>query len=165
MGTFSPVWMPANGNVYYGFSGNWNYYLGEHVSIQGEGTYFLNTLQPSRNGLGSLHKLQGGLSWHFLSKNAFDPFIGLHPGVGILTYYRNTNLIQVASMPENDIVPMVSIAGGANYYVGSIFHFFLHLRYSNGRTYAAQSGLQNLSEIQLSLGLGLNFGVKNEGRR
>lgn len=165
MGTFSPTWMPVNRNVYYGLSGNWNYYLSEHISIQGEGTYFLNTLQPSRYGLKSLHKLNGGLSWHFLSKRAFDPFLGLHPGVGFLTYYRGTNLIQVALMPENDVVPMIGIAGGANYYVGSIFHFFAHLRYSSGRSYAALSGLENLSEIQLSVGLGLNLGVKNVGSR
>lgn len=165
MGTFSPTWMPVNGNVYYGFSGNWNYYLSEHISIQGEGTYFLNTLQTARHGLKSLHKLNGGLSWHFLSKRAFDPFVGLHPGVGFLTHYRGTNLIQVALMPENDVVPMISISGGANYYVGSVFHFFVHLRYSSARSYAAQSGLENLSELQLSLGLGLNFGVKNEGQR
>lgn len=160
MATFAPVWMPFNGNVYYNLSGNWNYYLSEQLSIQGEGSYFLNTLQASRSGFVSQHKLLGGLTYHFKANSAFDPFVGFHPGVGLLRYTKPSALILVANPPEMDVVPLISVSGGINYYVGSIFHFFVHLRYAAGRSHAAYGSLENLSELQCSVGLGLNLGVK-----
>jgi hypothetical protein len=160
MATFAPVWMPFNENVYYNLNGNFNFYLSENLSIQGEGSYFLNTLKAARHGLLSQHKLLGGLTYHFLANKPFDPFLGFHPGVGVLRFSKPSNLIQVANPPESDVVPLLSVSGGANYYVGSIFHFFAHLRYAAGRSHAAYGALENLSELQLSVGLGLNLGVK-----
>jgi len=49
---------------------------------------------------------------------------------------------------------------GMNYYVGSIFNFFVHLLYLQSQSLEHLPVKMPLSKIRLMAGLGFNFGVK-----
>ena len=162
MGTFAPAYIPSMKQAYYSFSGNWNFYLNEHVSVQGEGSWFIDNLGSTRSGLVSYHKLQAGFTYHFLKHRALDPFLGIHPGAGVLSYSDPNIMTLVAEPPRQEVVPMWSFGGGLNYYPGSILHFFIQMRYNGAVAHEVRQNALSLHEVQLALGIGLNFGIRRK---
>lgn len=158
MGTFSPGILTSTGEPVYYLTGQWNYYFNEHISLAGEGSYFMSSLKTP-NEITANHKLLGGFNYHFNSDQRFDPFIGLQMGVGLVGR-QSLQLINVKRL--NEVVPLISPTVGMNYYVGSIFHFFGHVRFNSGTSLEAFNEKRNMDEWQLMVGLGLNFGVKKQ---
>jgi len=158
MGTFSPGILTAIGEPVYYLTGHWNYYFNEHISLVGEGSYFMSSLKTPST-ITANHKLLGGFNYHFNTEKRFDPFIGLQMGVGLVGG-QSLQLINVKRL--NEVVPLMSPTIGMNYYVGSIFHFFGHVRFNSGTSLEAFSENRSMDEWQLLVGLGLNFGVKKQ---
>jgi len=156
MGTFSPAVLTSIGEPVYYLTGHWNYYFNEHISLVGEGSYYMSSLK-SPSEITANHKLLGGFNYHLKSESRFDTFIGLQMGIGLVGG-QSLQLINVKRL--NEVVPLISPTVGMNYYVGSIFHFFGHLRFNSGTSLEAFSEKRNMDEWQMLVGLGLNFGVK-----
>lgn len=157
MATFSPGVLLSQKSGVVSLSGNFNYYLQEQISFQGEGSYFLANLDKSEF-ITKNHQLFGGFSYHFLSQKRTDLFLGLHPGVSFFqsATVAPTDFIILSKL---EVIPLISFSGGLNYYVGSIFHFLLHIRYVQGQAFT--SGIRTpLSELRFMAGLGFNLGVK-----
>ena len=154
MGTLSPGYMLGLKEAVVSLSGSWSYYLSEHVSVHGEGSYFLTSLNDFSR-VSSNHSLLGGLNYHFKANTRFDPFLGMQPGAGFFTR-EGGKLVQY----KTEVVPVISFVAGMNYYVGSIFNFFVHLLYLQSQSLEHLPVKMPLSEIRLMAGLGFNFGVK-----
>jgi hypothetical protein len=154
MATLSPGYMFGLNEGVVSLSGSWNYYISEHISVHGEGGYFLSSLED-KSRVRTNHSLIGGLNYHFKANKRFDPFIGMQPGAGFFTPESGL-FVQY----KTEVVPIISFIGGMNYYVGSIFNFFVHLRYMQGQSLSYLPLRMPLSEIRIMAGLGFNFGVK-----
>lgn len=154
MGTLSPGYMVGLKEGVVSLSGSWSYYLNEHVSVHGEGSYFLTSLNDFSR-VSNNSSLLGGVNYHFTANQRFDPFVGMQPGAGFFTL-EGGKLVSY----KMEVVPLISFVGGVNYYVGSIFNFFIHLRYIQGQAINNPAAKISLSEIRLMAGLGLNLGVK-----
>lgn len=155
MGTLAPGVFTGNGATSIYFAGDWDYYFNEHISMNGEGQYFLSNLTGS-NSFNSYHALLWGMNYHFTQNNQLDPFIGMEPGIGFV----DGNRILGAKARKFEMVPLITFSAGTNFYVGSIFHFFVKVRYLQGQSLSATDYHLSLSEFRFMAGLGLNIGIK-----
>jgi len=157
MGTLCPGVFTSNGATSLYFSGDWDYYFNEHFSMNGEGHYFLANL-TGNTSITSYHSLLWGMNYHFLIFNQLDPFVGMEPGFG---FVDGTRLF--GSKPNAfETIPLITFTVGTNFYVGSIFHFFIKARYLQGQSLSATDYHLSLSEFRFMGGLGWNLGVKNK---
>jgi hypothetical protein len=157
MATFSAGYMFGIQETVSSLSGDIEYYLNEKVSIQGEGSIFLSSF-ASQSRVNENSQLYGGINYHFTENKKADVFLGMQPGV---SFFKLNNLNQEPEINKNpEVIPLISFSGGLNYYVGSIFHFFLHARYIQGQTIGNPQARFSINEIRFSAGLGFNLGVK-----
>ena len=86
-----------------------------------------------------------GAEYHFLKPSRWDPFVSFTPGVGLVRvgYYEGGEL----KLTPYTAVPLGSLSVGCNYYVGSIFHFFLKV----------QGVVGQVTSVMPTPSLGLNF--------
>ena len=135
-------------------AGDWDLFIDENVSVTGEGWYGFK-LRNSTTGLLNNHAVFGGLNYHLLKKGRFDPYIGFSPGVAIVKmgYLNEESSLQT----DYTAAPLISGVIGCNYYVGSIFHFFVKMRGVAGRARGAAPEPSSLNEIKLTAGLGWNL--------
>jgi hypothetical protein len=125
--------------------------------MNGEGHYFLANL-TGNTSITSYHSVLWGMNYHFLEHNQLDPFVGMEPGFG---FVDGTRLI--GSKPNAfETIPLITFTAGTNFYVGSIFHFFIKVRYLQGQSLSATDYHLSLSEFRFMGGLGWNLGVKNK---
>jgi hypothetical protein len=131
------------------------YFPSERVSLRGD-SYLQVLNRPSDNlstsfPLESNHTVFSGVMYHFLA-GAFDPYVGLQPG---LAYGR----LGLPFTLEYSLSPVLGITGGANYYVGKYFNFFLSAQWVQGKATTKEIGAFSLNEIRVSGGLGFNLDV------
>ncbi|MEX1188713.1 MAG: hypothetical protein WED33_05600 [Bacteroidia bacterium] len=157
MATFSPGYMFGLKEAVTSLSGDIEYYLSEKVSIDGEGSIFLSSI-TSDGRVSENNQLFGGLNYHFTENKKADVFLGMQPGVAFFDAKSLKGETEIYRKPE--IIPLISFSGGVNYYVGSIFHFFIHMRYIQGEARQIPQAQYSLNEIRLLAGLGFNLGVK-----
>src|ERR1051326_3596374 len=165
MGTISEgaMFSQAATNIY--LHGNIEYYISDNVSLRGDGFYFVSTIgdvMPFKFH----HAVFSGADFHFKTKNHFDPYIGIAPGISVTSmflppYYTidpsGTQVKNVAGATAVD--PLASGVIGVNLYFPKIFHLFIETRYIYGTPLTADAFSQSLSELRFSFGLGLNFDV------
>lgn len=161
--TFSPAFFLKGGVSSNYLNGFIEYYPQANVSLKSEAYLFLRPPaekgHPLRQNTGIVF---GGL-YHLNKNGAFDPYIGFQPGVSFVTYYPDLNgQIQYFGLVKNEIVPVVSVSIGANYYVSRYFNFFGSIRYVRANGVQTESYFTDLSEIRFSFGLGFNF-AQNKG--
>lgn len=143
------------------------YYLDERFSLRGEGVYFIGYNDNIPVGYKSNHGLMAGISYHFTEKKAFDPYIGLQPGMSFGKYGNLTDSTMVSDtywLSNNrytnfHVNPTVSVHTGFNYYAEKFFHLFVDLRYLYGN-FHSEIPTRSLNEIRIEFGLGFNFGLK-----
>lgn len=164
--TFATGYMPNNNlnNLY--LTGNIEYYTSEHISLRGEGYYFFNSMNQDKT-LSMNHYMYSGALYHF-SNGAFDPFIGLQPG---LSYTQcglpNGDLANPGIEIEKrnaTINPLISPIVGFNYYATNWFHLFINVRYSIG-THLSNDAIIPLNEWNASFGLGFNVNALKIGKK
>ena len=146
-------------NIY--IHGNLEYYADETISLRGDGYYFVSSFGNTNHFL-MHHSLFSGASYHIKTKNHFDPYIGIQPGISITQAFYNTcpdGAMCFAPPRLQDSYsfnPLISGVIGFNYYAQQVFHIFGEARYVHG-THLSELGPLSLDEVRLSFGLGFNI--------
>lgn len=165
--SFSVGSLTSSGQSTINIGSSLEYYIDERFSLRGEGVYFIGYGQEQVIGFKSNHGLMAGVSYHFTEKKAFDPYIGLQPGMSFGKYgaLSDSVIIEDPYWLRNNqytnlhVSPTVSIHTGFNYYAEKFFHLFVDLRYLYGN-YHSEIPTISLSELRIEFGLGFNFGLK-----
>lgn len=149
--TLSPSYNFENKVSNFYLHGAFEAYLENSVSVAGETYYYLGELNSESELYAFNHSLFFGASKHFV-KHHNDFYIGLQPGVSI-TKMRNDDIIKPES--QLGVNPLFSCIVGYNFYLSNYFHFFIQSRFIAGQHRYDVN--QNLSELRISAGLGLNI--------
>lgn len=160
MATIAPGYMLQQklSNIY--IHGNLEYYPEKKVSIRGDGHYFIDSSSPERT-LRNNHQLSFGALYHII-KGQLDLHFGLQPGIAL----SRLNVIhrekaRLNSVPFTSlswqVVPLLTIGSGINYYVHDYFHFLVNVRYSHGTYFPEEHPPYALSELSISAGLGFHI--------
>ena len=97
-----------------------------------------------------------GAEYHFLKPSRWDPFISLTPGVGLVSVaYRNGEGVVMRTPYE--LAPLGSASIGCNYYVGSIFHFFVKVQGVFGQVTSVMPTSSRLDELKFTGGVAFNL--------
>ncbi len=144
-------------------SGNLDYYINENFSITGESWFSFDIIPITQLGLRKNFSTFLGLNYHPVRYSRWDPYIGFAAGAGLTTvnYFQDT-LIRESAV---QFTPLVGVTAGVNYYVGSIFHFFLQCKFVAGGTNSSVYGRTYLEELKISGGLGWNFTPRKKKKR
>lgn len=136
-------------------SANIDYYINENFSITSEAWISFDIINMENIGLRKNYSLFLGLNYHPLKYSRWDPYIGFSAGGGIHTinYYQDTLIRESPAQ----FCPLVGVTAGCNYYIGSIFHFFVQAKFVAGGSNSSAYGRTYLEEIKFSGGLGWNF--------
>jgi hypothetical protein len=135
-------------------AGDADVFIDNRVSVTGEIWYGFK-LHRNKTGLLNNHAVFGGLNYHFLKQGRWDPYVGLSPGVGVV----KTGFINKDGKDATDfaVAPVLSAVVGCNFYVGSIFHFFVKMRPVIGQAFSGNPNPVALHEMKISAGLGWNL--------
>ncbi len=160
--TFTPGIFLKGGLTATYLSGNLEYYFHRNVSFRGDGYYFLGYLDKEKPFVFN-HSVLAGASYHFATKNHWDPYLGFQPGIALsqsneLVTMMDTShaWVVVERKSYASFQPLVSTILGANYYFQKVFHIFGEIRFTNGK-HISGFPARSLSDIKLSFGLGFNF--------
>ena len=138
-------------------TGDMDLFFDNKVSMAGSAWYSFAVTNKDQPGLRANHAIFGGLNYHFTKKGRFDPYIGLTPGVSLVSVaYREGETMRTSSICP---VPVISAAVGMNYYIGSIFHFFAKVQGVSGQTLGNIPVHTRLEEIKITAGLGWNIRI------
>lgn len=161
MATISPSVDPNASNIY--IHGNLEYYADETVSARGDGYYYIGSFSKTER-FEFNHSLFAGASYHFKTKNRFDPYLALQPGLSLTRPSYITDCPvgitpeQVAALNSNaQVNPLLSSAIGFNYYGERFFHLFGEIRYVHGKHLSPVPVAISLNELRASFGLGFNI--------
>lgn len=142
--------------------GNLEYYVADNVSIRSDSYY---SLQSENNPFEFNHSLSTGVSYHFKTKNHFDPYLAFQPG---LAWSQRKNIIcgdDPTFVPCFDKTykasanPLISSAIGFNFYFQRVFHLFAEARYLAGKHLSDDTTSLSLNELRFSFGLGWNLNL------
>ncbi|MEZ4929070.1 MAG: hypothetical protein R2777_03555 [Chitinophagales bacterium] len=137
-------------------TGDMDLFLDDRAAFTGSVWVSFNTAPENKEGLRANHSLFGGMNYHFLKPQRFDPYVGLTPGVALVrsAYYDDSYTLTKSNF---SIAPLISLSTGFNYYVGSFFHFFVKAQGVVGQTFGNAPSPSRLDELKVTLGLGWNF--------
>jgi len=153
--TFTPSYFLKDNIQPIYLHGELSFFMSEHASINSD-SYWLIGYQNDRRDFRHHHSLFTGGAYH-LPTGKFDPYISFQPGIAVTeleTYVLQENQI-VPDGRQLKVSPLLSCGAGFNFYVGRFLHFFLNLRYVNGKYLHATDPLP-LHELRISAGLGWN---------
>lgn len=137
--------------------GDFDYFIDERVSWYGEGSFFVTgTSDEIGYKIKHNHAILSGVNIHLTKEKRFDPYIGINPGI-MISQFGSTDMIIGPQYTKVGVSPVFSAAVGINYYVGSIFNFFVRARYIQGQFFANSMERIPLSEFRFSAGLGWNW--------
>lgn len=138
-------------------TGDMDLFFDNRVSMTGSAWYSFAVTRKGEAGIRANHAIFGGINYHFTKKGRFDPYIGLTPGVSLVSVaYRDGETMRTSSISP---VPVISASLGMNYYIGSIFHFFAKVQGVSGQTLGNVHVTTRLEEIKITAGLGWNIRV------
>ena len=107
-------------------------------------------------GLFANHALFTGINYHFLKPQRIDPYIGLTPGIGLVRAGYSDSL---GNLHKTDFtpIPLIAVAAGFNYYIGSVFHLFVKAQFTAGQIFSSLPVEKHVDELKITAGLGYNF--------
>ncbi|MES2619574.1 MAG: hypothetical protein V4615_01895 [Bacteroidota bacterium] len=136
-------------------NGDMDLFLQDRVAFTGSAFYSFALNRSNQTGIKANHAVFGGFNYHFLKPSRWDPYIGLSPGLGVVQIaYKDGD--EIRGTP-NTPVPLVSAAIGCNYYIGSIFHFFVKFQGVAGQVFSTLPAPSRLDELKFMVGLGWNL--------
>ncbi len=154
-GDLAPGYLFAQKTVSAYLDGDAALFLDNNFAVEGALWCSFATAAAGPTGIKRNEALFWGAEYHFLKPSRWDPFVSFTPGVG---------LVQVAYAEEGVIkntpytpVPLASAAFGCNYYVGSIFHFFVKVQGVVGQVSSTLPKTQRLDELKFTGGLAFNL--------
>jgi hypothetical protein len=100
------------------------------------------------------HSVFFGANYHFIKSN-HDFYLGIQPGVA----YTQVKMLRGMDEQYASTNPLFSSVVGYNFYVNSIFHFFVQTRLILGEHLT--NDVKSLNEMRFSAGLGFNLNAKH----
>jgi hypothetical protein len=136
-------------------NGDIDLFIDDRVAFTGALWYSFALNRSNETGLKANHAVFAGINYHFLKPRRWDPFIGFTPGMGLaqVTYKDGDVLKRTPYAP----VPLLSATLGCNYYIGSIFHFFVKVQGVTGQVFSTAPTATRLDELKFMAGLGWNL--------
>jgi hypothetical protein len=143
-------------------NGNLEYYLDNKVSIRGDVNYQLgsNGLSSDFIGLKDNVSVMLGAAFHIHTKDHFDPYFILQPGIAYTSSYsQNFSGIWLTDKSYYPAVvsPLGSAGLGFNYYFQRFAHLFMEARYVYGQHVSEAPNPLSLQELRIIFGLGFNL--------
>jgi len=136
-------------------AGDMDIFLDDQFSFAGSAWYSFSTIRNGQTGVTMNHSIFWGGSYHWLDAGRFDPYLTLQPGFGVArANYLNRGELATSAV---EVVPLVSVSIGCNYYVGSMFHFLFRLQAVSGHLSSDMPQPMSLNELRCSVGLGYNL--------
>lgn len=137
-------------------TGDMDLFFDNHVALAGS-VWVSLPIGKIKSGLKQNHAIFGGVNYHPLKKGRWDPFIGLTPGIGLVqAENKNGDLVTRTRLSP---VPLVSASVGCNYYIGSIFNFFVKAQGVSGQFFKLKHQANRLDDLRFTAGLGWNFRI------
>lgn len=140
--------------------GDIEYYVDDNISLRGDAYFFMGSFN-SDNPFKIHHSIFTGVLYHFKTKNHFDPYIGIEPGINLAQatdICMGQPCLQVlpAVAPEKAASPLLSPIVGFNFFGNKWFHISASARYVLG-TFSDNYNTASLGEFRFSFGLGFNI--------
>jgi len=152
--TISPGFQKNNQDINIYLHGLVYFYPEPNVSVNGEVYWFLGG-QEQQTMMAENSSLVFGVNYHFAKDGKFDPFVGVMPGLSLVSANDYTLIRPVAS--EMSVVPLVTINAGLNFHLAKWCNAFVNLRYLKGTLVEHHNEAISLDELRVSFGLGFNF--------
>jgi hypothetical protein len=142
-------------------NGNLEYYMDNKVSIRGDANYLLgsNGLSDDSVGLKDNASVMLGAVFHIKTKNHFDPYFIVQPGIAYTSSFRQNNSGETINKKyyPGALTPLASAGLGFNYYFQRFAHLFLETRYMYGEHVSHAPSPLSLQELRITFGLGFNL--------
>jgi len=156
--TISPGFQKGNNDVNIYLHGLASFYPEPKVSVDGEIYLFVGG-QEQQTKMAENSTLLFGLNFHFAKDGNVDPFIGIMPGLSLVSVNNYTLAHPRAS--ERSIVPVVSFDTGFKFHMAKWCNTFVCVRYLKGTLVEHHYEALQLDELRFSFGLGFNLYSKN----
>lgn len=136
--------------------GDFDLFVHNKVSLTGEG-WFSFPIKKQQMGLRDNHGIFSGFNVHFTQKGRWDPYMGFAPGmaIGRVGYMDG----EAYKLSKAAVAPVLSANLGCNFYIGSIFNFYLKVKGVAGQLFTNTPNATPLHELKLTAGLGWNARV------
>ena len=154
-GNLAPGYLFQQKNVSAYVDGDVEVLLTDRFALTGAAWISFATSAKDQAGLKANHAIFWGADYHFLKPSRWDPYIGFTPGLGLTraAYYSGEGL----KMTPFTIAPLGSVTIGCNYYVGSLFHFFVRVQGVTGQMFSTLPVPKRLDELKFMAGLAFNL--------
>ena len=155
-GDLAPGYLFAQKTVTAYLDGDAALFFDNHFAAEGAVWASFATAAAGPAGVRVNDALFWGAEYHPLKPNRWDPFVSFTPGVGLVrvAYIGDEGIV---TRTPYTAVPLGSASIGCNYYVGSIFHFFLKLQGVVGQVSSTLPHTQRLDELKFVGGLVFNL--------
>jgi hypothetical protein len=161
MGGIAPGIMLKENVSTVSLTGNVEYYIADNISLRGDSYFYMQGKDKSgKDPFEFNHSTFSGASYHFKTKNHFDPYFAFEPGIAISK--KNPSLITVPELYSSGNAsanPLLSSALGFNFYFQKWFHLFAEARYISGKHLSDATAPLSLNELRFSFGLGWNINL------
>ena len=165
MGTISPGILLKENVSTISIYGTLEGYISDNISLRGDSYFYVKGKDNAGNDPFEFnHSTFSGASYHFKTKNHFDPYFAVEPGISI----TQTSVIcpdvaiqgnYCSGATYTSVNPLISSAIGFNFYFQKLFHLFAEGRYISGNYLSDASSPKSLNELRFSFGLGFNINV------
>lgn len=154
-GNLAPGYLFAQKSVAAYVDGDLELFLDDRASFIGSAWVSFATSEKNKPGLRANHAIFWGANYHFLKPCRWDPYVGFTPGMGLVrASYKDGEQLKYTPF---SVVPLVGLSFGCNYYVGSIFHFFVKVQGVSGQMFTTLPVPKRLDELKFMAGLGWNL--------
>ena len=156
-GDLAPGYLFAQKTVTAYVDGDAALFLDNSFAMEGALWGSFATAAAGPTGVKKNEALFWGAEYHFLKPSRWDPFVSFTPGVGVVQVAYNEEGV-IKNTPYTP-VPLASASIGCNYYVGSIFHFFVKVQGVVGQVSSTLPTTQRLDELKFTGGLAFNLRI------
>lgn len=150
-------------------NGSIEYYLDNLISIRGSASYMMGStgLTADSMGLKDFHSIYIGTAFHFHTKNHFDPYVIVQPGIAYTSSFKATYTSSPKEYTKTAtyagvVSPLATVGFGFNYYFQRYAHLFMETRYVYGNHLSEAPHPISLQELRFTFGLGFNLSVHKE---
>lgn len=152
--TISPGFQKENSDINIYLHGLASFYIEPKVSVDGEVYWFLGG-QEQQTKMAENSSLLFGINYHFAKDGKVDPYIGVMPGLSLVSAVNYTILQPRAS--EFSVVPIITFDTGFKFHMAKWCNAFVNLRYLKGTLVEHHYEALKLDELRVSFGLGFNL--------
>lgn len=156
-GNLAPGYMFQSKEMMAYVGGDVEIFPADKFGVMGSSIISFSTKHQDEMGILQNHGIFFGGNYHFRKLGQFDPYVGFAPGIGLVqvAYAEDGELFKTSA----NAVPLASALIGFNFYIGSVFHFFLRMQAVSGEVFSTLPSPMRLDELKIMGGLGWNLRV------